>query len=63
MLLFADLANWSINAPFCRMSDAHAMKAKTVECQFPNSIVDFERKKLVTFLRRMCAAADVAMPR
>ena len=63
MLFFADLANWSINAPFRQMSDAHAMKAKTVGCQFPNSIVNFERKKLMTFLRRMHAAADVAKPR
>ena len=63
MLHLADLANWSINAPFRRMSDVHAMKAKTVGCQFPNSIVDFEREKLMTFLRRMHAAADVAKPR
>ena len=63
MLLLADLANWSIDAPFRKMSDVHAMKAKTVGCQFPNSVVDFERKKLMTFLRRMRAAADVATPR
>ena len=45
------------------MSGIHAMKAETVGCQFPNSVVNFERKKLMTFLRRMRAAADVATPR
>ena len=63
MLLLAYLANWSIDAPFRHMSDVHAMKAKTVRCQFLNSVVNFERKELMTFLRRMRAAADVAMPR
>ena len=63
MLLLADLANWSINAPLCRMSNVHAIKTKMTGCQFLNSIVNFERKNLMALLCRMHAAADVAAVR
>ena len=63
MPLLADLASWSVHAPFGVVSWREAVEAKTTRHDLLNSRVHFQLQQLMTLFRLMHSTADVAAVR